>query len=357
MPEIFTFAAVCGFVGLLYQQEIKHFFSDIYNYLLDSLTCSIIIDQKSSATCRTIYSINNELKSKYESISTKKIAEDGTPEPNYRLPGGRYVLEHDGISIHVDVGESTTTLWCYLIDPTCLRKHLNKIQKKYCTTKNIKVDDLNIRYSLDPDFLRKYLDIIYKKHNTTDNVIMSYLSEKNSWSLPTIRRPRKNIKMTSDMEKMYKDVYSFLMPGVEEDYERVGKPYRRGYLIYGPSGSGKTSMIEKIANEHSMAIYLVNFNSDGMTDSVLINLVANVPPRSVIVFDEMDKQYEAIKGNKNIHISTGGILTALDGIPRINHGNIIIIIANDITKFDPDFKTPLLRPGRIDVAFNFLTPL
>lgn len=31
-------------------------------------------------------------------------------------------------------------------------------------------------------------------------------------------------------------------------YKRIGKPWKRGYLLYGPPGTGKSTMIAAIAN-------------------------------------------------------------------------------------------------------------
>jgi hypothetical protein len=90
-----------------------------------------------------------------------------------------------------------------------------------------------------------------------------------------------------------------------------------------------------------------------MTDTVLTNLVSSVPPYSVIVFDEMDKQYPTAKKNPNINLSDGGILTAIDGVQRLSYATIVIMIVNDINLLDITFRNQLLRHGRIDQSFTF----
>jgi SpoVK/Ycf46/Vps4 family AAA+-type ATPase len=155
------------------------------------------------------------------------------------------------------------------------------------------------------------------------------------------------------MQLFLNDVDNFFTSKEEKAYQQHSRPYKKGYLIEGAPGTGKTTVIEAVAMIHNMSIYMVNLNSAEMTDSVLINLIANVPPRSLIVFDEMDKQYEAIQKNQNIHLSTGGILNALDGPQRLSHGTIVVMIVNNLNKFDDDFRIPLLRPGRIDKVFQF----
>ena len=128
---------------------------------------------------------------------------------------------------------------------------------------------------------------------------------------------------------------------------------RKDTFIVGGVGTGKTTVIEKLAINHNMSIYMVNLNSDGMTDSVLINLLANVPLKSLILFDEFDKQYTAIKTNTKISLSDGGILSAIDGPQRLSHGTIVIMIVNDVNSLTTTFREQLIRPGRIDSTFNF----
>ncbi len=72
-------------------------------------------------------------------------------------------------------------------------------------------------------------------------------------------------------------------------------PYRRGYLLTGKEGSGKSAAVELIASRYNKAIFMVTLNSLEMDDSILINLIKEVPPNSVVVFDEIDKQLETIK--------------------------------------------------------------
>ena len=311
-------STICGSILYLYRDEIKNFLSSIYECMLSYISCSLVIDK--SINHKITYAITKELEEIYINKVTTLSIGDGNNKPMYKLVNGYYYIKKDG--------------------------------KKYCI--HIMDDKIEIfAYFVSIETMKDVFDQIYQKHITTTNVLTFYLSEKTSWTNPIFRRPRQNMKMTDQMNDMLMDIESFYSQETEQKFLELGKPYRRGYLIHGPSGTGKTSIIEKIAMINDMEIYQINFNSVDMTDTNLINLVANVPVRSLIVIDEIDKQYDAIKKNKNVHISTNGILTALDGPQRLSHGTIIVIIANDLTDFESNFYMSLVRPGRIDKILNF----
>lgn len=102
-----------------------------------------------------------------------------------------------------------------------------------------------------------------------------------------------------------------------------------------------------------MRVYLLSLNAKDMTDNVLINLISAVPPRSVLVLDEIDKQLDSIKHNPTVSISVAGLLSALDGPQRLADGITVMLTANRQNILDPSDQKSLLRPGRIDRVYEF----
>ena len=69
-------------------------------------------------------------------------------------------------------------------------------------------------------------------------------------------------------------------------YAHLGVPYHRGYLLYGPPGTGKTSLVSALAGEFRDVIYAVNLND--FNDRSLKTAINDVPPNSVILFEDID---------------------------------------------------------------------
>ena len=86
-----------------------------------------------------------------------------------------------------------------------------------------------------------------------------------------------------------------------------------------------------------------------MSDSTFVNLCASVPTYSMIVIEELDKQWTDIKEPK---ITLAALVQALGGIPRLNHGVIVMATANRDDFVTSDIAEILFRPGRIDAKFN-----
>lgn len=202
--------------------------------------------------------------------------------------------------------------------------------------------------------LRRYVDVINAKNNGTDEIQFYYIMVKEGWDFPIHRTPLNIKNITDEMQFIMEDVKTF--KSSSHKYNSIGRPYKRGYLIQGKQKRGKTTIVNLIAKEYNMAIYACNFNTADLDDSKLIQNISRVPPNSIILFDEFEKQYDNIKDNNPRKISDSCLLQIFDGIPSINPGCLIILTANDLNIIeDGEFKTSLLRPGRIDVNITFMS--
>lgn len=148
------------------------------------------------------------------------------------------------------------------------------------------------------------------------------------------------------LEGLVADIADFL--SVEADYARLGVPYHRGYLFHGPPGTGKTSVARALATHFDLDVYFLAL-SDLEADTSVLQTVAQVQPRSMLVIEDVDVVHAAQErttqdddeGGKKMSLS--GLLNALDGIAT-PHGLITVMTTNRLDVLDD----ALVRPGRID---------
>lgn len=76
-----------------------------------------------------------------------------------------------------------------------------------------------------------------------------------------------------------------------EFYSRVGKAWKRGYLLYGPPGTGKSSLIAAMANYLKFDIYDMELASL-RSNSDLRGLLVSTGNRSILVIEDIDCSIE-----------------------------------------------------------------
>ena len=174
-------------------------------------------------------------------------------------------------------------------------------------------------------------------------------------------------------------------------YLQRGIPFRRGYLLvsyiyvlvhfqplltllpdgssggskYGAPGSGKTSLIQGIAGELSLDVYILSLSRMGLTDNGLRELTTTLPERCIALMEDIDVAFrrtanrdcpsgkgqpEETKGPEppKEGVSLSGLLNALDGVGA-QEGRILFATTNRFQTLDPALR----RPGRIDYLVEF----
>ena len=199
-------------------------------------------------------------------------------------------------------------------------------------------------------------------------------------------------------EAILEDALDFL--DSKEWYSERGIPFRRGYLLvsrtyitsklqaifltsfydfllrsdvlqYGAPGSGKTSLIQSIAGELNLDVYVISLSRAGLDDNSLQELISDLPEHCIALMEDIDAAFHHTlsrdipdegegteetrspsKGpmaqDRSSRVSLSGLLNALDGVGA-QEGRLLFATTNRYEALD----AALRRPGRMDVHVEF----
>ncbi|KAJ0716206.1 putative AAA+ ATPase domain, ATPase, AAA-type, core, AAA-type ATPase domain-containing protein [Helianthus annuus] len=241
---------------------------------------------------------------------------------------------------------------------TCHRKHRDFITNVY------------IKHVLDEGndiALRTRQRKLYTNNKSDD--FRSY--HQKTWSHIIFEHPSTFDTLAMDPKKKEEILNDLLTFSKSKDYyKKVGKSWKRGYLLYGPPGTGKSSMIAAMANLLEYDIYDLELASvKDNTD--LRKLLIETSSKSMIVIEDIDcsldltgkrkekheddkedekdptKKMEkmAKKKDKESEVTLSGLLNFIDGLwSACGSERLIVFTTNHIEKLDP----ALIRRGRMD---------
>ncbi|KAJ3705277.1 hypothetical protein LUZ61_008982 [Rhynchospora tenuis] len=153
----------------------------------------------------------------------------------------------------------------------------------------------------------------------------------------------------------------------KEYYKKIGKAWKRGYLLYGPPGTGKSTMIAAIANFLEYDVFDLELTAI-KNNMELKKIFLETSSKSVIVIEDIDcslnltgkRVNKKIKGKDEAEAAPGaskeyenvntvtlsGLLNSIDGLwSACEDERIIIFTTNHVEKLDP----ALIRRGRMDM--------
>ncbi|KAK6256066.1 hypothetical protein SCA6_017371 [Theobroma cacao] len=197
-----------------------------------------------------------------------------------------------------------------------------------------------------------------------------YTNNGSMWSHVVFEHPATFQTLAMEPEKeqeIMEDLTTFSK--AEEFYSRIGKAWKRGYLLYGPPGTGKSTMIAAMANLLGYDIYDLELTAV-KDNTELRKLLIEPSSKSIIVIEDIDcsldltgqrrmknekEEPEDMKDPrqkltkdqepKSSQVTLSGLLNFINGLWSACGGErLIVFTTNFVGKLDP----ALIRKGRMD---------
>jgi len=316
------------------------YFKQFFIFLLENIKNLFVTSLKIEESSYFFYSFQNFILSEYNknvnNYYYRNFFDDWIgKESNLNLfySSGFILIKHDGVKFLV-------------------LKNQNSIQNSFNPFKDTK-QAFQI-FCFNKEKLNKLIDYIDRNYGS--NYIKSYYNFNGEvkCSGRVINKTFDNIYLGEDIVENLKSDLD-LFASSKEVYDQYGIRYKRTYLFYGPPGTGKSSLSLGISNYTKRDILSINMSKD-ITDSNLISLISNRPPKSIVLFEDIDCLLDDINRteeskDKEVKISLSCILNILDGIYTPNDV-IFIITTNNLEKIDEAIK----RKGRTDVLLEIKKP-
>ncbi|KAK0587029.1 hypothetical protein LWI29_016322 [Acer saccharum] len=195
------------------------------------------------------------------------------------------------------------------------------------------------------------------------------------WSHIVFEHPARFETMALEPEKKQEIIEDLVTFSKSKDfYARIGKAWKRGYLLYGPPGTGKSTMIAAMANLLNYDVYDLELTAV-KDNTELRKLLIETTSKSIIVIEDIDcsldltgqrkkksekssddekekldkgisrKEPKEESNNSSSKVTLSGLLNFIDGLWSACGGErLIVFTTNYIEKLDP----ALIRRGRMD---------
>lgn len=197
--------------------------------------------------------------------------------------------------------------------------------------------------------------------------------KQSMWADVQFEHPATFDSVAMEPEKKQEIIEDLLNFSQSKDfYARIGKAWKRGYLLYGPPGTGKSTMIAAMANLLNYDVYDLELTAV-KDNTELKKLLIEITGKSIIVIEDIDcsldltgqrkkKKTEKETDDQNEQekketkskvpneeslskVTLSGLLNFIDGLWSACGGErIIVFTTNYVEKLDP----ALIRRGRMD---------
>ncbi|KAK9989318.1 hypothetical protein SO802_029557 [Lithocarpus litseifolius] len=144
--------------------------------------------------------------------------------------------------------------------------------------------------------------VVYHEQDRDRNVNWSYVNLEHSATF-------EKLAMNPEQKEMLKDDLDRFLGG-KDLYKKVGKSWKRGYLLYGPPGTGKSSLIAAMANYLKFNIYDLNLTA-ALSNEDLRSILLSTTDRSILIVKMLSKLFRS-----NSTSSLASRSTSLPEIPQ-----------------------------------------
>lgn len=261
----------------------------------------------------------------------------------------------------IDVFEDVKVIWrmeCRRIESGSQNEEIRDMIAALCS--ELRCYELSFHKKHREKVLKSYLPYIMERSKAAkeESRAIKLYSNYRNWGSNGMNLEHPMTFDTLAMDEKIKtalidDLASFVKG--KDYYSRIGKAWKRGYLLYGPPGTGKSSLIAAMANHLNYDIYDLDL-TEVRSNSNLRSLLLGMNGRSILVIEDIDcsiklenREKEEKKENNHNRVTLSGILNFLDGIwSCCGEERIIVVTTNHIDKLD----AALLRPGRMDMHIH-----
>ncbi|KAG6510570.1 AAA-ATPase At2g46620-like [Zingiber officinale] len=161
------------------------------------------------------------------------------------------------------------------------------------------------------------------------------------------------VAMDADLKSRVRaDLESFLKGRAY--YHRLGRVWRRSYLLYGPPGTGKSTFVAAMAKLLCYDIYDVDLSRVYADGADLKALLLSTTPRSVILVEDLDLHLKGNGVGEEGESRLTRILNFMDGVfSCCGEERVMVFTMNSEAGGMEGVEPAVLRPGRLDVHIHF----
>uniref|UniRef100_A0A7N0UZ55 AAA+ ATPase domain-containing protein n=1 Tax=Kalanchoe fedtschenkoi TaxID=63787 RepID=A0A7N0UZ55_KALFE len=344
-------ASAVFFRSVIYElvpDSVQNYFSNLSNRLSSQLT--IVIDEFDGLTANQLFESANLYLGSIVSSATRRIKVSKPPREK------ELSVTVDKNQQIIDFHKNVKLTWILISE-----RIDNSPSKNATSSANLRRFEMSF-YKKHKDFvLRDYFTFILKSANEMKDRVKTLklhtvdYNGTDYWGWTALDHPATFETMAMDLEtkmELMEDLDTFVRR--KEYYKKVGRAWKRGYLLYGPPGTGKSSLVAAMANYLRFNVYDLDLG-EVQCNSDLRRLLIGTGNRSILVIEDIDcsiglKNRESeTDDHEDEKITLSGLLNFIDGLwSSCGDERIIVFTTNHKDKLDP----ALLRPGRMDMHIH-----